>query len=445
MEGLRKLRGVKRLTKRAFQVAKWCFGLDNWPLGASLGLGLTLVAFAVSSTAVLNVRDITYKYGDTSQINMYVFQVVFIALAFVLVHVAVFVHGVVIGVLQTQRELQCRGARECCRCRCFTCCAKSDRCHKTCVAVEWACQEGCQLAWAIFGTVFLFVSYVVGLLLFLVTTVSTGLSFTLAHTCGLFRNLVKTYIEKVEEYIALAKAALGGADSTMRSVLAQYQKWVDLQAQFENSGIGQVAEMASRPKVGDGEGAPASNPLPELPIPSVSDHARYLLRWLPVTAVADAHAGRGRALGTAFDPQEELDKGRSIVAVLNSTIDESHAQVKYYNEQFDMIHGYCVDFAALYDSFFLILVAVFCVLISELIMFAVHTKHFSTWDYEMLLLEQQQQVEEHLDGMEDQIDGIEESIDMQFQQEDSSKKEAFGGGRTGAKGQAAAAVEEMVV
>ena len=94
-----------------------------------------------------------------------------------------------------------------------------------------------------------------------------------------------------------------------------------------------------------------------------------------------------------FDPEHEIKNGRSIISTLNETIFQSEAQLVYYEEQLEVVEGYCIDFGALYTAFLYILIAAFCLLISELIMFAVHTKYFSSWKYEVLLMEQEEAAE----------------------------------------------------
>ena len=53
---------------------------------------------------------------------------------------------------------------------------------------------------------------------------------------------------------------------------------------------------------------------------------------------------------------------------------------------------YCLDFASLYTAFYYILIASLFLLASELIVFAVHTKYFSAWNYEVQLMEMEQKI-----------------------------------------------------
>ena len=78
-----------------------------------------------------------------------------------------------------------------------------------------------------------------------------------------------------------------------------------------------------------------------------------------------------------------------MVQVLNASIYDTESQLKYYDEQSKIVIVYCKDVGSLYNAFFFILVASLVILLSELLMFAVHTKYFSAWNYEMELMDQE--------------------------------------------------------
>ena len=64
----------------------------------------------------------------------------------------------------------------------------------------------------------------------------------------------------------------------------------------------------------------------------------------------------------------------------------------YYEEQYTIVEQYCFDFASLYTAFYYILIASLFLLASELIIFAVHTKYFSAWNYEVQLMNMEQKI-----------------------------------------------------
>ena len=247
------------------------------------------------------------------------------------------------------------------------CCEQGRHCACFCRGLEKCAQRGCQVLWALLGTALLFVIYIVGLVLMVASTVTSALSWGLHNSCRIFSGVIDSYIVAVKHYIALAKASLARGDSTMAEVLQQYQDWQNIQTQFSNSGVATLATVVP------------------VHTQSTIDAPKPIVFGRRLSGVPP-----GRML---FDPEHEIKNGRSIISTLNETIFQSEAQIIYYEEQVGVVEGYCVDFGALYTAFLYILVAAFCLLISELIMFAVHTKYFSSWKYEVLLMEQEEAAE----------------------------------------------------
>jgi hypothetical protein len=83
---------------------------------------------------------------------------------------------------------------------------------------------------------------------------------------------------------------------------------------------------------------------------------------------------------------QEIAKGRSIISILNESIFQTESQVQYYSGQLSMAETVCYDYSGLYDHLYLISWGAGLLLISQFIMFAVHYKYFSVWNYEAKLV-----------------------------------------------------------
>mgnify|MGYP006113105699 FL=1 len=86
---------------------------------------------------------------------------------------------------------------------------------------------------------------------------------------------------------------------------------------------------------------------------------------------------------------------------------------------------YCLDFASLYTAFYYILIASLFLLASELIVFAVHTKYFSAWNYEVQLMEMEQKIAD----LESKLNGEEDSPQKKGSNKDENN--AAGEGKNG--------------
>ena len=356
--------------QRTFRAASWCFdsSLGNFPIGGLIGLGITITSCMFTSAAMVQISRTAGKYDESGIVTRYIGYYVFSSILFISVHGAVFLHGLSTGILETQRE--CCGAKmgeggPGCRC---CCCQRSSPCACCCKYLEKFAQRSCQFIWAIVGTVLLIAIYIIGLALLLVSTATTGLSYAMSYSCIVFSEVVAKYMLTVKDYIVIARSALGKTDATMREVLQKYQQWNNIQNQFSDSGVGQIAKAG-----GVGESSFISTDSENSKFSGIPKKHRMLM------------SPRGRLL---FDPEEEIRAGRSIISALNETIFQSEAQLVYYEQQYKIVEEYCFDFAALYNAFFYVLIAALCLLMSELIVFAVHTKYFSAWNYEVLLMQQ---------------------------------------------------------
>ena len=350
---------------RRMKLLTWCYesSVGAWPLGATLGLGITIFGTSLTSLGMYSISELAYKYDESGLVNEYLSYYILASILFIGTHSAVFLHGLSTGILKWQhRCCQKRSASMNC-----ACCEQGRHCACFCRGLEKCAQRGCQVLWALLGTALLFVIYIVGLVLMVASTVTSALSWGLHNSCRIFSGVIDSYIVAVKHYIALAKASLARGDSTMAEVLQQYQDWQNIQTQFSNSGVATLATVVP------------------VHTQSTIDAPKPIVFGRRLSGVPP-----GRML---FDPEHEIKNGRSIISTLNETIFQSEAQIIYYEEQVGVVEGYCVDFGALYTAFLYILVAAFCLLISELIMFAVHTKYFSSWKYEVLLMEQEEAAE----------------------------------------------------
>ena len=365
---------LRQKLSKVVKVASWCFdsSVENFPIGGAIGLGITIFSCVLISGAVYRIRSVVFDYDTEGVALQYIGYYVFGIIFFIAVHSAVFLHGISVGIVETERELCGKtDAGYCCFNSCCCCCKKHSKCGFCCKILEKFAQRGCQLIWAILGTGLLLAIYVVGLVLFLVSTLTASASYGLTYSCGLFENLLKEYIKVSNDYIAIAKLHLNSADSVISEVLESYSAWNNLQDKYSNSAVGQLGEAS-----GIAAGGTSAGVSPPPSTPSVSPGAY-------------SYDGRRLASPTSFDPKVSLAKGQSMVQVLNASIFDTERQLVYYEEQSKVVIKYCKDVSSLYDAFLYILIASVLLLFSELIMFSVHTKYFTAWNYEMELMDQE--------------------------------------------------------
>ena len=121
--------------------------LDNIPLGAIIGLTITIISSILISSGVNNSSAIIFKYNE--ELNNFTNYYYLSLAAFILLHTAIFLHGFSIFILETRREI-CQisevGCYCCCKnkksklgkgCRCFQKCAQK-RCPN-CMGCLWNC------------------------------------------------------------------------------------------------------------------------------------------------------------------------------------------------------------------------------------------------------------------------------------------------------------------
>ena len=71
---------------------------------------------------------------------------------------------------------------------------------------------------------------------------------------------------------------------------------------------------------------------------------------------------------------------------MNQTIIDTEKQINYYETQLQNSINFCNDYSNIYDSLYLVSVGSVLLLIAHFIIFAVHYKYFTAWNYEVRLL-----------------------------------------------------------
>ena len=108
------------------------------------------------------IRTVVLKYDTEGNVTQYMGYYIFAIIFFIAVHSAVFLHGISVGIIETERELCGKtDAGNCCLNSCCCCCKKKSNLEFCCKILEKFAQRGCQLIWAIIGTVLLLVMYIV--------------------------------------------------------------------------------------------------------------------------------------------------------------------------------------------------------------------------------------------------------------------------------------------
>ena len=356
-------------------VASWCFdsSVENFPIGVAIGLGMTIFSCVLISGAMYRIRSVVLEYDTEGVVLQYIGYYVFGIIFFIVVHSAVFLHGISVGIVETERELCGEQMLDTAVSIRVAAVAKTSKCGFCCKIIEKFAQRGCQLIWAMVGTALLLAMYVVGLVIFLVSTLTASTSYGLTYSCGLFEILLKKYIQISKDYIVTAKLHLTSADNVIAGVLETYSSWNNLQDQYSKSAVGQLGSVSGIAAGGSSTSAGVSPPPSAPSVPSATS----------------SYGSRRLASAASFDPEVSLAQGQSMVQVLNASIYDTEGQLVYYEEQSKVVLKYCKDVSSLYDAFLYILIASVLLLFSELVMFSVHTKYFTVWNYEMELMDQE--------------------------------------------------------
>ena len=359
---------IKKGTKKCLKTTSFLYDvtLDNIPFGAIGGLVITVIACFNISYGLQGCQNILIKYN--SNMGSYLSYFVAALISYLVIHSGVLLHGVSVCSLESSRE--------CCHKKeagCYYCCCKDKNSEtgKKCRVYQSCAQIGCQLFWGVFGTVAMTALYFSSIAMLVFSSISTIVSYILDKSCYLYTQKMNLLVNKTNNYLVQAKQQLVNADSTAVNILAQYNSFVDLRQDFENSAMGQVINI--------------SNP----PYMEPMDDGTKTKFWAPEKYHHGCDNMGRRLTESMFNPTVEIAKGRSVIDTLNVSIAETEIQYQYYQQQAKVVETACYDLAGIYDSLYLILIGVLLLLISSYIMFAVHYKYFSAWNYEMQLIKKE--------------------------------------------------------
>jgi len=323
--------------------------VGNFPLGAAIALVITITGtvFIVNGMGTCSMVLSEYQ-TNPNQGTHYLYM--FLA-ALNLLHGFVFLHGLSVGWLETSREWF--HAKDI-GCYCGPCKDKNTPCGNTCRKVQKCNRTSCQVLWGVFGTLTIFGYYLFALCFFTLSTVSTFFSYVLTQTCHAYETQVGNNIEKTRVYLNQAKQYIGKADNATQQIIYQYNRLVTLQDMMENNAMAQVTKIES---------------------PTYFKAPQPKEEW-------------GRHLSTiaTYDPMTSMAHGQSILSTLNETIYHTEQQLYRCEEYFQKTVQFCMDYANLYDNFYMVSVGTLLLLISHFIIFAVHYKYFTVWNYEARLL-----------------------------------------------------------
>jgi len=319
--------------------------IGNFPLGAAIGLILTIVSTIMISINLSECQNILIKYNSNlSDVSTYLYLLLG---SLLILHTCVFSHGLSVGIIETKRELFKNKEIGCFCCKC----CKTKKCKK----IQKCNQITCQIIWAVLGTTLIFLFYLLTISLSTVSSVSTMFSYLLLQTCHLYKNFIEKTINEAYLYLSEAKKYIGKADNITTQFLYEYNKFIDLQDQFKNSAMNQLNNIETNTYINE------------------------KTEWSPMKYEY------GRKL-TVFNPTQSIAEGRSVIWTLNQTIIDTEKQINYYETQLQKSILFCNDYSSIYDSLYLVSVGTILLLVAHFIIFAVHYKYFTAWNYEIRLL-----------------------------------------------------------
>ena len=359
-EHIIKLENIKNIPKkfsRWFKLISYFYdiSLDNFPMGSFIGLILTICACSIISHGISSCESIINKYN--SSMGQYITYHIIGIFIFITIHSCVLFHGISICALESSRE--CCGKKEV-GCYCGICSSKKTKFGKKCRICQNITRKSFQMIWAIIGTLSLFFLYLISLFGIIFSSITTIISYILQKSCYIFSDSVNNLKVQAQIYLTKAKYYHNYTDNMMLSVLDEYNNWVNIKDSFVKSGIGQIENATSTIYVAD----PGVEKFIEKP-----SFDMY-----------------GRHLTEVFNPTNHISDGKSILLTFNTSIYETEYQLNYYDKQFKIIEEFCYDYSSIYDYLFMISTGILILLISQLIMFSVHYKYFSAWNYELQLI-----------------------------------------------------------
>ena len=343
--------------KQCFGTLSWLYdvSIDNLPGGSILGMILTIFSSIIISTSLVTSSIIIKKYVPQQELSNFEYFYTVSMASFIILHMAVLLHGISIMSLETSREL---GAEEI---GCYCCCKdKKSRLGKCCRVFQSCSQKSTQIVWGVVGTILMILFYGYSIGMFVTSTVTLGTSYYTKQSCDSFSRMIDQAKNQSIYYIAEAKQHVNSADNVALMILSQYNGIVNMKERYLDSGLGQLDTTK------DTITNPGSGMFRE---------KMYMNRRM----------GRGLT-SSDFNPLQQIAEGRTVLSTLNSSIYESEKQVEYYSTLLDYAEKICYDYGSLSDEFYLIAVGAGLLLVSHFIMFAAHYKYFTVWNYEAKLI-----------------------------------------------------------
>lgn len=376
------LGNCKKKFYKCYNSLNYCFdvSVDNIPYGSIFSFCLTIISCFVISTGIDNFKIILEQYNKS--IGEYIIYFIYGLSSFLLIHFMVMIHGISVSSLECSREI-CHRDEIGCYCGC--CRKKETNCGKCCRKFQFITRFGLQTSWGVVGTILLFSFYIIGIILFLLSSNITFGSYLMDKGCSTFSVKLDYIKNNTETYLVLAKSNLKIADQTSLNILSKYNDWIDLKKSFEESSIGEISQEYVPTISKDNDNYREQEDIynkPNYNEEKIQEEKMYI--WEPESRYE--YKGRYLLESKSLDPGMEIAKGKSIIETLNKTIIESEKQLKYYYKQADKLEKFCYDFGGIKDSLFLITVGIFMILISHLISFGVHCKYFTAWNYEAKLI-----------------------------------------------------------
>ena len=339
--------------------------IDNLPGASIIGCLMTAIAFSYIIMGMNGVNTIIYNYlGESISDEFFNNCITIIFLACVL-HLCILLHGFSIFILETSREV-CLIKRIGCYC------CKNKNLRKCCICFQTCAQYTTQIVWGIVGTISCLGMYAFSIVLFSVSIAATSTSYFLKHNCEHFSQFASKLRDKSRHYLHIAKYGINTADKTMFRILSQYNAWVNMKDQFlENS----MQTLTTGKETGQRKIQTISLWKPQQP---PRNHNNYFhMRLLSNSNHSDTQT---------FNILDELSKGQKVINILNRTIFETEKQITYYDNIFNKSLVVCNDYGNMYEYFNYITIGLCILLVSHLIMSAVHYKYFSVWMYEAKLI-----------------------------------------------------------
>jgi hypothetical protein len=318
-------------------------------------------------------------------------------------------------------------------------------------AIRNPCARVCcwcfQALWGIIGTVFIWIIYFLSAAIAFPSSILFMLTWLLDVLCKPFEEKSKEYITLAQGYLEKGTKAIRESSETARALLKQFRGFKDMTKMFNEGGLGsamgavnsvisgggdmdtgaasQAAGAAAGKATSASGGGAASVVSSNLGTPDsykptnnfAGGRRRLVVEWIGIAATQQLLATTSSFLlasqpptppipttlltshrnlfvgggGTGgVDPELLIEQGIDVMEVLNMTLVDTAAQLKYYKHVAGTVSEVCYDLVSLNSAILLILYGAVAVFIAEMITFAYHIKGFAGWSYEIqvMVLEQ---------------------------------------------------------